>query len=222
MPRRSLVEHRPWLLAGVLAAALYYFLSDDEIGGTYLIALKGAAVGALALYAFRRLRTPHGILLTVVLAFYALGDMLIELYLAWGGAAFFGGHLAAILLFRQYQRRSLTASQKGAGFALLFGVPVLAWLLTGDWLAALYGVALGAMGAAAWTSAFPRYRVGTGAVLFVISDLLLFWREGPISDVGIADWLIWPVYYAGVFMIATGKVQTLRKGRLRNPARRGL
>jgi hypothetical protein len=66
------------------------------------------------------------------------------------------------------------------------------------------------MAAAAWLSRFPRYRVGTGAVLFVISDWLIFSRMGRFDLGLLPDLLIWPTYYAGQVMIATGIVQCLR------------
>ena len=64
------------------------------------------------------------------------------------------------------------------------------------------------MAAAAWSRL--RYRVGLGAVLFVISDLLIFARMGPLQWEEIGDLLIWPTYFAGQFLIATGVVQTMR------------
>jgi uncharacterized membrane protein YhhN len=74
-----------------------------------------------------------------------------------------------------------------------------------------YALGLGAMAAAAWTSSFPRYRVGIGAVLFVASDLLIFARLGPMADSPIPDLLIWPLYYFGQFLICTGVIGELRK-----------
>ena len=59
-------------------------------------------------------------------------------------------------------------------------------------------------------SRFPRYRVGLGAVLFIISDWLIFSRFGAFDLAPLPDALIWPTYYAAQFMIATGVVQTLR------------
>jgi hypothetical protein len=66
------------------------------------------------------------------------------------------------------------------------------------------------MASAAWMSHYPRYRVGTGAVLFVLSDWLIFARMGPYDLSPLTDLLIWPLYYAGQVMIATGIVQCLR------------
>ena len=84
------------------------------------------------------------------------------------------------------------------------------WLRTGF---AVFAAIVGAMAASAWISRFPRYRVGIGAVLFVISDLLIFAREGGHVPEAVTWWTIWPLYYAGQFLIATGVVRTLRAGR---------
>ena len=69
------------------------------------------------------------------------------------------------------------------------------------------------MAAAAWISRLPRYRVGTGAVLFVASDLLIFAQEAGVMSADLANLMIWPLYFAGQFLIATGVVQTIRNGR---------
>jgi len=92
----------------------------------------------------------------------------------------------------------------------LLGTPLVSWLLSGDLMVGLYGLSLGGMAACAWMSRFPRYRVGIGAVLFVISDFLIFSRIGPFDLGDLPHYLIWPLYFAGQFMIATGVVQTLR------------
>ena len=67
------------------------------------------------------------------------------------------------------------------------------------------------MAGAAWTSSFSRYRVGIGAVLFVISDLLIFARMGVLAQSPLPDLLIWPLYYFGQFLIATGVVGELQR-----------
>ena len=77
-------------------------------------------------------------------------------------------------------------------------------------LATIYALALGMMAASAWTSRFSRYQVGIGAVLFVVSDLVIFAREAERLDPGIAEWFVWPLYYLGQFLIVTGVVQRLR------------
>ncbi len=210
MPKRALIEHRPWLLASLVAATAYYFVWNNPIGGVWLILLKGSAVGLLAAYAFRRTSGPDGMILVMVLALSSAADMALELDFTVGGSLFFASHLVAIFLYLRNRRATTSLSQKLFAAALLLGVPGLSYLLSGRADIALYALGLGAMAAAAWMSRFPRYRVGLGAVLFVISDWLIFSRIGPIDLTPLPDILIWPVYYAGQLMIATGVVQTLR------------
>ncbi|WP_298466553.1 lysoplasmalogenase family protein [uncultured Erythrobacter sp.] len=210
MAKRALIEHRPWLLASVVAATAYYFLWNNPIGELWLILLKGTAVGLLAVYALRRTTGLDGAILVIVLALSAAADMAIELDFTAGGGLFLASHLVAIGLYFRNRRENTTPSQKLLALALLIGTPAVAYLLTNRVDIALYSVGLGAMAAAAWMSRFPRYRVGLGAVLFVISDWLIFSRMGPLAIAPLPDLLVWPLYYAGQLMIATGIVQTLR------------
>ena len=43
----------------------------------------------------------------------------------------------------------------------------------------------------------------------MVSDLIIFARESGQLPGEIAEWLVWPLYYAGQFLIATGVVQTV-------------
>lgn len=211
MPKRALVEHRPWLLAAIVAATVYFFVRDWQIGELWLILLKGAGVGFLAIYALARHASADGRLLALVMALSALGDMLLELDFIWGGAAFFASHLAAMSLYLRNMRESPAPSQKALAVTLLIGTPLIAWLLARDMWIGLYALALGGMAACAWMSRFPRYRVGFGAVLFVVSDWLIFARMGPLATSDVPGLLIWPTYFAGQLLIATGVIQTLRR-----------
>lgn len=217
MPRRALVEQRPWLLAAITAALAFYFLRENSVvaiwhlAGTWLILLKGSAVGSLAIYALRRCRAHDARILAAALALAAMGDMTIELWFEAGGALFFASHLAALSLYLRNLRPGPSASQKALAVALLTAIPLACWQLSGSGQVGLYGLALGGMAATAWMSRFPRYRVGMGAVLFVFSDLLIFARSGVLQTSVIPDLLIWPLYFAGQFLIATGVIQTLRR-----------
>ncbi len=211
MAKQALIEHRPWLLASIAAAVAYYFLRDNPLGEVWLIALKGASVGLLATYAFRRAgQRLDGTIFALALALAAAGDMVLELYFTPGGALFFASHLVATMFYLRQRRARTTPSQKLLAAALLLATPLVSYLLSLKPEIALYSAALGAMAAAAWASRFPRYRVGTGAVLFIVSDWLIFSRMGPVNLEPLPTWLIWPLYYAGQLMIATGVVQTLR------------
>lgn len=210
MAKRALMEHRPWLLLSVIAAVAYYFVWNNPIPGTYLIALKGAGVGLLAIYALRRTRGLDGAILVIALGLSAVADMALELSFGVGGALFAASHVVAITLYMRNRRENTVWSQRFLALALIFATPYIAYLLSERIEVAVYASILGLMAAAAWTSRFPRYRVGIGALLFVASDWLIFSRMGPLDLGDIPDILIWPLYYAGQLMIATGVVQTLR------------
>ena len=215
MAKQALIEQRPWLLASVTAATAFYFLSDNPVfEGTWGLLAKGASVGLLALYAL--LRVPHGkhradgLLLAAALALAAAGDVAIELDFLTGGAFFAAAHVVAVVLYLRNRHKRPSPVQKLIGASLLVGTPLVSWLLSGAVEIAIYAAFLGTMAAAAWMSHYPRYRVGSGAVLFVLSDWLIFARMGPFDLEPAPTLLIWPLYYAGQLMIATGIVQCLR------------
>ncbi len=215
MPRRALYEKRPFLLAAIAAAAGHFYLRGAEIPELIPIALKGGAVALLAVYAFLRHSSPDARLLVWVMAVAACGDVAIEFDREIGGWLFFASHVFALGLYLRNRRSSLTPSQKGVAAALLLLTPIIAFTLPSDRAiatqTAIYALALGAMAATAWASTFPRYRVGAGAVIFVISDLLLIAGMGPLAQSDIPQVYVWPLYFLAQFLICTGVIQTLRK-----------
>jgi uncharacterized membrane protein YhhN len=217
MPHRALIKHRPWLLASLVAGVSYFFVADDPIGGAWLMLWKGAGVGFLALYAAFRTRGFDGLLIAGALTLGALGDVTLEISFLIGGALFALGHAVAIILYLRNRRASTSSSQILAGGSLLLLTPLIAGLIAyplPNWIVATaYSAVVGGMAAAAWTSRFPRYRVGLGAVMFVVSDLLIFAREAAALPDFVTAWTIWPLYFGGQFLIATGVVQTLRMDR---------
>ena len=214
---QNLAHKRPWLLASLVAGLTFpatWLLLPFE-GNIFAILWKMTAVGLLVLFALRRHHRGEFVMLAVVLAFYALGDGLIELSMIYGALAFAVGHIIAIWIYARHRRVGATFSQRLLAVTLFVLTPVIAFLLPGDIDTGIqvagYSVILSAMAAMAWNSNFPRYRVGAGAVLFVISDLLIFARLGPLADVEFASIAIWFLYYFGVLLIATGIAQTLVK-----------
>jgi hypothetical protein len=217
MSRRALAEKRPLLLASVAAALAFYYLRWGPWPELYLIPLKGAAVGLLAVYLWLRHSGPDARLMAWAFGAAALGDMALEIAYdrTIGGLLFFAYHVMAMGVYLRNRRASLTPSQKGAVVAMLLLTPVIAWIMPADRAQApnlaIYALALGAMAASAWASVFPRYRVGAGAVLFLLSDLLIFAELGPLQGSVVPQIMTWPIYYLGQFLIATGIAQTLRK-----------
>ena len=217
MPRRALAEKRPLLLASIAAALAFYYLRWGPWPELYLIPIKGAAVGLLAVYLWLRHSSPDARLMAWAFGAAALGDMALEIETdrLIGGLLFFAYHVMAMGAYLRNRRPQLAPSQKAAVVAMLLLTPAIAWFMPADrsqaMNVAIYALALGAMAASAWASVFPRYRVGAGAVLFLISDLLLFAEMGPLQGHIVPQVLVWPVYYLGQLLIATGVAQTLRK-----------
>ena len=211
--RKALLDHRPWLLASIVAS-LGYFLLADQLPGLFVLPLKGLGLGLLAIYAGRRSDGVDSILITTALGLASVADMVLEISFLFGAAVFAAAHLVAITLFWRNRRTTRRASQTQAAKAIAVLIPAIAALLTWpepNWhLATIYACTLAVMSASAWISRFPRYRVGVGSLLFVASDLVILAREAGRFDPALAEWIVWPLYYIGQFMIATGVVQALR------------
>lgn len=202
------------LIAALIAGVSYVFADRFDTTTVAMIAWKGAGVGLLALWCAIQARSTDGWMIAAVMACGALGDVLLEVAgLNAGAAAFLIGHLIAIVLYLRHRRSETTVSQKALAATVAIATPILGWLLTHSLSVALYALALGLMAATAWISRFPRYRVGIGAMLFVASDLLIFARLGPLAASAWAGFLIWPLYFAGQALIATGVVRTLTPSR---------
>ena len=214
MADRKPVLAKGLLLASLLAGLSFWVAKDMAMPLALKMAWKGAGVSLLALYALSHARSRDGYRIVLVMALGALGDVLLELNFQAGAAAFLLGHVAAMDLYLRHRRESTSGSQKALAVALLIGTPLIAWLLPADRTMALpvavYALVLGGMAGTAWTSSFPRYRVGIGAVLFVASDVLIFARMGPLAGSVLPSLLIWPLYYFGQLLICLGVVGTLR------------
>lgn len=210
MAHQALVEHRPWIATSVFAATIYYFVWNNPVGGLWLILLKGAGVGTLAIYAMRRTRGLDGALLVLTLALASAADMVLEINFRVGGAVFLLSHLVACLLYWRKRQSQVTYGEKGVAVTIFAVTLFVSYTVSGNPLIAIYGLSLGAMAALAWLSSFPKSRVALGAALFVISDWLIFARNGPFDPGPVSDALVWPTYYVGQLLIATGVVQTLK------------
>ena len=166
-------------------------------------------------YAATRAKGLDGGLLVAVLAFGALGDVLLETHgLVAGALAFLTGHLIAVGLYIRNRDPGLGARRRMLGLALIPVVTVTAFLLppdrAGAGLIALYALGLAAMAAAAWISRFPRLLVAAGALMFVVSDLLIFLRTGrPALDIFPMALAVWGLYFTGQTLIVIGVTRTL-------------
>jgi hypothetical protein len=213
MPRRALVQYRPYLFASILAALAWFYLRGGEVPELYLLPVKGAAVALLGVFLWKRHSAPEARLMAAAMGVAAAADVAQEVSIAVGGLIHFAYHLMALGVYLQHKRGALDPVDKAIVVTLLLGPAVLGFILPTQQgqATSFYALALGAMAAGAWISTFPRWQVGAGAMLFVASDLLLFAQLGPLATSPVPQVLVWPVYYLGQFLIATGIVRALRK-----------
>lgn len=204
------------LWAAVLAGAS--FLARDAVAPPEAAGViwKGAGVTLLALYAALSARSLDGWLICAVMALGAGGDVLLETHgLVVGALSFLAGHLTAIGLYGRNRRPGLTPSQRLLALLIVPATVITAFLLPTDRGAApgiaLYATGLSAMAAMAWTSAFPRLKTGLGALLFVVSDLLIFAGVGPLAGQPWVSPAIWITYFGGQLLICLGVTGTLAK-----------
>ena len=203
------------ILAASLVCGISYLVSPGlDLPPLAGMVWKGSGVALLALWAGLSARNRAGWEITAIMAFGALGDVLLEaMGLIPGALAFLVGHRIAIGLYQRYRRSKLTRSQMLLALTLVPAVVLTAFFLpaarSSAWGIAVYALVLSLMAATAWTSRFPRYQVGLGAIMFVASDLLIFARSGPLHGAAWVSFGVWTLYYLGQVLICRGVVLTL-------------
>jgi uncharacterized membrane protein YhhN len=192
------------LIASVIAGVSYVATWGLTLPPMVETAWKGAGVALLAVHAAVRAKSPDGWLLVAVMALGAAGDVLLETSgLTVGAIAFLLGHVVASGLYLRNRGPRLPAQ-----FLLIPVVVVAAWLLPTDRAGApgiaLYSLFLAIMAATALMSRFQRRFVGLGALMFVVSDLLIFGRQGGLPDNLATGLAVWGLYYVGQLLICVG------------------
>lgn len=213
--RMTQTRANPIFWAALIAGVSFMVPVVCGWSGSAIVVWKGAGVAFLALWAAFNARGFDGWLLVLALAFGALGDVLLDaVALEVGAIAFVVGHVIAMVLYWRNHRAVQTGSQRALAIIIVPLTAFISWQLVrhvgGAAGVAVYGTIVALMAALAWTSRFPRYRTGIGAMAFVISDLLIFARLGGVVPAPIATALIWPLYFGGQTLIAWGVVTTLR------------
>ena len=208
MGLRSGLE-RAVLLAAIIGGVSFVLSWGQGLPAWVELAWKGSGVGLLAVYAALKARSLDGWLLVAVMALGATGDVLLgAISLIVGAVAFLAGHLVAIGLYLRNRRPALSPSQLALAIVLVPATVAIAWMLPADRASAagiaVYAFGLAVMAACAWMSRFPRLWTGLGAVMFVVSDLLIFARLGPLPDNFETGLAVWGLYFAGQLMICLG------------------
>ena len=205
----------PLLLLSIAAGLTYPLFWDSGLPDIILLAAKGSGVALLALYAATQAQSRDGWLLTAMMAFGALGDVLLNIRFEAGVLAFATGHLIAIWLYVRNRPHPVTALQKWLLGLLPLASFAMPWMILGprDGLIGLgvYALLLTLMTVTAWISRFPTRLVGIGAALFLISDGLIVARMGPLADVVGTSLAVWLLYYLGQLLICVGVSRTLNR-----------
>jgi uncharacterized membrane protein YhhN len=206
------------LLAAIAAGVSYMLSWGLALPPGAATAWKGAGVALLGLHAATRARSPDGWLLVAVMALGAAGDVLLEVVgLQRGAVAFLAGHLVAIWLYWRNRRPRLSGGEWAAAALLIPATVAVAWRLPADRAmapgVALYALSLSAMAAAAFLSRFPRRRVALGALMFLVSDLLIFARAGPLHGRPWVGDAVWILYFSGQTLICLGVADALERER---------
>jgi len=206
---------KPLILAASVICGVSYMASWNlGLSPVAGMVWKGSGVALLAVWAALSARNRAGWEITAIMGFGALGDVLLEaMGMIPGALAFLVGHRFAIGLYQRYRRPRLTRSQIALAIVLIPTVTLAAFLLPAARSSApgiaVYALVLSLMAATAWTSRFPRYQVGLGALMFVVSDLLIFARSGPLQGAAWVGFGVWILYYFGQVLICRGVVNTL-------------
>lgn len=198
------------LIASVIAGVSYVATWVLKLPPGFEIIWKGAGVTLLAVHAALRAKSLDGRLLAAVMAFGAGGDVLLETHgLTVGAVSFLVGHVVAAFLYLRHRRSTSLAP------LVLVPIVVLAarWLSLGNNGVALYSAFLAVMAATALMSRFPLKTVGLGALMFVVSDLLIFGRAGPLPDTLVTGLAVWGLYYFGQMLICLGVARALESRR---------
>lgn len=199
---------RAALAASIIAGVSYIASWSMDLSQAASLTWKGLGVGLLAVYAALKARDLNGWLLAAVMTLGTLGDVLLGIHFITGAVAFLLGHCVAIGLYLRNRRQTIQKSQLALAVLLVPATVFVAFMLPADRAGApgvaFYTLGLSLMAATAWTSRFPRFTVGIGALLFLASDLVIFAKMGPLPDTFVTGLAVWVPYYFGQMLIAVG------------------
>ncbi|MDO9472133.1 MAG: lysoplasmalogenase family protein [Caulobacter sp.] len=198
------------LIGSIIAGVSYIASWNMELSQAASLTWKGLGVGLLAVYAGLRARDLNGWLLAAVMTLGTLGDVLLGIQFIVGAVAFLIGHGVAVVLYLRNRRQMIQKSQLALAVLLVPATVFIAFMLPADRAGApgvaFYTLGLSLMAATAWTSRFPRFTVGIGALLFLVSDLVIFAKMGFLPDTFLTGLAVWVPYYGGQLLICVGAV----------------
>lgn len=213
MPKRALIERRPWLFASILAAVAWLVLQGGPTPGVYLLILNAVPLLLLAVYAALRHRGRDTRMLAGMLVLEGLGSAMLDLAPLWALDVLVFAFLIGLGMFLSHRRLMPDAGRRVGAGALTLLTPALCYFAAsraGVPSPLFYGLALGGMAASAWVSTFPQGRVGLGAVLIVVAQVIGLVQMGAQDPAPVALLVDWALFYLGNLILATGVTGELR------------
>lgn len=205
------------LIGSIIAGVSYIASWNMDLSQAASLTWKGLGVGLLAVYAALRAKDLNGWLLAAVMTLGTLGDVLLGIQFIVGAVAFLIGHGVAVVLYLRNRRQTIQKSQLALAVLLVPATVFIAFMLPADRAGApgvaFYTLGLSLMAATAWTSRFPRFTVGIGALLFLVSDLVIFAKMGFLPDTFLTGLAVWVPYYGGQLLIAVGAADAIEHWR---------
>lgn len=205
------------LAASVVGGVSYIASWGLDLSQVASLTWKGTGVGLLAVYAAMKAKDLNGWLIAAVMALGCAGDVLLGVNFIVGAMAFLLGHVVAIGMYLRNRRQTIQKSQLALAVLLVPATVFIAFMLPDDRAGApgvaFYTLGLSVMAATAWTSRFPRFTVGIGALLFLVSDLVIFAKMGPLPETFLTGLAVWVPYYGGQLLIAVGAVGAIEHWR---------
>lgn len=211
MPKRALMNKRPYLLGSLALALLVWMAPPQALPGLFGLLAQVGAIALLGVYAWHwsdaqpaRLVAAAAMLSAATMLLWTLSAQIAQLL-------FLAGLFCALGLFLQERRPVLSEFDKGIATVLTIGPAALAMIFAG-FEPAIAALLMGGVAAAAWASQFPRWRVLPGALMLVIAYLLPFVLPVTIETARTFAMIHWPLVFVGHFLIATGVVQRYIRG----------
>jgi YhhN family len=202
------------LVAAIIVGVSHLFTWAVPMEHAWVVIWKGASVGLLALFAGLNAREPDGYLLTVVLALSALSDVLIVTIGAiQGGIVFMIADVVAIVLYARNLAHPLLSVRSVIPLAIIPLASLFGYFIVTDRTEAanigIFVLPLATMAAFAWMSRFPYRYVAIGATMILMSDLLIFARQGPLEGIPALSYAVWLSYFLGEVLVCIGVVTML-------------
>lgn len=209
------------ILLSFIVAVLYGGGWYPDYGPLVTAAIKGTAVGLLAIFVLISMQSVNHFLLLLALTASVAGDVFLALPIEnafiKGLSAFLVAQLLFIILYLKNRMpfAELSAARlrvcgllwATAGIAIFFLYPHLGELMIPVFV---YTAALVGMATTALFSKFPVKLTGLGALLFVVSDSVLGARQF-LTVPEFTGYIVWGTYYLAELLMTLGVMLSVER-----------